>query len=189
MKKLISLATIFALSASLMLGCSSSTDDKVEDTIVPPIEDGIDDLVEDFDTGMDNLDEKVEEMYQDGTYRAEFTEYTDGYKDYVEVTIKDGKIDRVEHDGLNENGELKSLDEDLKTRYLSEYQTYPAEFMPIYASSLMDNQTIDMVESYNGTDDEFDSFKRLVEQALMSAKSGKTETATIENMDNNTTLD
>ncbi|MFI3226844.1 MAG: hypothetical protein R3Y09_05445 [Clostridia bacterium] len=184
MRRLISLAAILAITTSLMFGCSSTKDDRVDDTIIPDVEEGIDDLVDDFDLGMDDLDENFEEMYQDGVYRAEFTEYTDGYKDYVEITIKDGKIEKVEHDGLNEMDELKSIDEDLKTRYLDEYQTYPEEFMPMYSSSLLDYQSLDMMESYNGTETEFANFKRLAEQALMSAKTGKTETSTIDTEDN-----
>lgn len=180
MRKLVSLAVVLTLTSSIFVGCSS-TEDKVDDSIIPPIEEGMDDLVDGFDDGMEDLTENFEEMYQDGVYRAEFTEYTDGYKDYVEITINDGKIDKVDHNGINENGELKTLDDSLKTQYLEKYETYPAEYMSMYSTSLMDNQTLDILEVHKGTEKESENFKKLAEKALYSAKNGKTEIATVEN--------
>ena len=41
---------------------------------------------------------------KDGTYRAEMKEASHGYKDYVEVTVKNGKIDTVVFDAAADDG-------------------------------------------------------------------------------------
>lgn len=177
MKKLISIAMILALATSV--GCSNSNETVDDNMVIPPVNDQNNDLFND-DT-MNNMTDNLDKTYKDGVYRAEFTEYNDGYKDYVEVTIRDGKIDKVMHDGLSENGELKSLDEDLKSSYMSEFETYPAEYMPIYSKYLVDNQSIDNIEIHKGTHDESDDFVKLARKALDSAKTGLTDTMIVDN--------
>lgn len=177
MKKIISIATALAISSALLVGCSSNddlalNDDRIEDDIV--------DDMDMFEDRNDNIDNEI--MYKDGIYKSEFNGYSDGYKDYVELTIKDGKIDKVVHDGTDENGMLKSEDEAVKSRYLEKYETYPAEFMPIYSTHLLDNQSLDMIETHKGTDLEKTNFVRLAEETLLRAKDGNTETSSIDLM-------
>lgn len=170
MKKLISIATALAISSALLVGCSST--------------DEIDDMTNDnFDMLDDKYDAKFndeEMLYKDGVYKSEFNEYNDGYKDYVEITVQDGSIMSVVHDGINENGMLKTADEDIKSRYLEEYETYPGEFMPIYSNHLLDNKSLDELESHKGTDLEKSNFEILVKDVLENAKNGKTEISSVD---------
>lgn len=177
MKKIIPVALI----AMYLMGCTSSDTEDLNITkpsIEDDIKDDIDDLIPDFD--MDIEDDMDNMTYQDGVYRAEYTEYIDGYKDYVEITVKNGIIEKVEHDGLNDKGEKKSIDEDLKNKYFDEYQTYPEEYMRKYSSSLVDNQSLDMIDVYNGTQKEHGHFNTLAQKALDSSRIGNSETSMID---------
>lgn len=188
MRNLISVALVLAMMSATFVGCSSSNNDEVDTQTTPPIEESFDDLVYDFEDDMEDLFEENSYMYQDGVYRAEYIDYYDGYKDYVEIAVKDSEIYTVDYNGLDESGKLKSLDEDFKTRYLTEYETYPSEFMPIYSNHLVQKQTLDGLEVYKGTDKDYESFKRLAEQALDNAKIGNKEVSSVDSM-MDTTMD
>lgn len=46
---------------------------------------------------------------KDGTYKAQFKDYDDhGWKDYVSITVKDGKTTDVDYDSMNADGTKKS---------------------------------------------------------------------------------
>lgn len=45
-------------------------------------------------------------MFKDGHYKAEQADYHQGYKYYVEITIKNGKISAVDWDAYKENSPL-----------------------------------------------------------------------------------
>lgn len=185
MKKLITIAMCFSISTAFLVGCSNSSTN--ENPIDNNVDDYRDNLVDDYDNNLDfndglfENDNYSEKMYQDGVYRAEFKEYIDGYKDYVEITVKDGEIDKVVHDGLKEDGSLKSVDGTLKNQYLERYNTYPSEYMAKYSDHLEKNKSLDNLDIYNDTSDEYNNFKRLAEQALISAKNGISDIAPIDN--------
>lgn len=121
--------------------------------------------------------------YKDGTYRAEAAEFSHGWKEYVEITIADGKISAVEVDAFKEDDAdaRKSKDPDYKTAMVEGNkangvaETYPEEFYKKLADSIMAGE----VETVAGATHSSDSVKVMAEAALANAKEGKTETAVV----------
>lgn len=66
---------------------------------------------------------------KDGTYKAQFKDYDDhGWKDYVSITVKDGKITDVDYDSMNADGTKKSEDQAYRESMEPVSKTYPAKF-------------------------------------------------------------
>ena len=126
--------------------------------------------------------------YKDGVYRAELSEFSHGWKEYVEITIADGKITAVEADAFGEedNTAKKSADENYKTSMMTGNEaqgkpaTYPAEFYKKLSEDLVNKGDVDAVETVAGATNSSKTFKDLANAALENAKEGKTETAVVE---------
>lgn len=118
--------------------------------------------------------------YQDGEYRAEGAEYSNGYKEYVVITIADGKISKAEFNAVNESGDLKTDDEDYKASMEEQNGTYPEEYMKKLTDELVDTQSTDDVEAVTGATHSSSDFKVLADAALKNAEDGNTTTAIVE---------
>lgn len=193
MKNLIAIFVVSALTLTMMTACTTSntttTDTTPPSTSDDNIDNGITDggMLEDGDYNMDNIEDKLEDLfdmktYQDGTYKAEAKDMMNGYKDYIEITIVDGKIATVKYDGKNEAGELKTADQDLKTTFENQFNTYPEKFMGMYEDGLVEHQDIDKVEVVDGAEDEHEVFKKLVDAALYNAEKGEKTTIVVDTM-------
>jgi len=72
-------------------------------------------------------------LYEDGVYEVEMPEYDNGWKDFVRVTIADGTVDSIVFDAKNEQGDLKSADEEYRQSMIAGNvanglpETYPAD--------------------------------------------------------------
>lgn len=119
--------------------------------------------------------------YKDGTYKATYKDFDEhGWKAFTEVTIKENKITDVVFDYVNEEGELKSEDEEYNALMKDTSGTSPEEFSPALAEDLVAKQDVKKVDTITGATASVDNFKKLAEAALNNAKSGKTEEAIIE---------
>ncbi len=120
---------------------------------------------------------------QDGTYRAENKNYdSHGWKDYVVVTIKDGRYSSVEFDSVNENGAKKSEDEEYLAAYPSDTDyVKPDEYVKRLPEDLLEKQDIDQVDVIATATQSSESFKKLVEALDNSMKKGDTDTVLVEN--------
>ncbi|MEG2596844.1 MAG: FMN-binding protein [Oscillospiraceae bacterium] len=121
--------------------------------------------------------------YKDGTYRAEAKEFDDhGWKDYVNVTVKDGKIAAVEYDAMSqEDGRKKTEDEAYKEAYIGAgYETYPADYTEKLEKGLIEKQEGSKVDTVAGATSSSHSFKKLIKELEKSMKSGKTETLSVD---------
>ena len=121
----------------------------------------------------------------DGTYRAEFAEFDDyGWKDYVEVTITDGRLYEVVFDSVNEdNTKLKSEDESYKSDMEAIVGTYPAKYSKDLINQFLQSGKITAVDIVAGATESTGNFKTLVIAAMQSATDGNEEVKVIENLD------
>lgn len=123
---------------------------------------------------------------KDGTYRAEMSAESHGYKDYVEITVLNGKIDTVVYDAQTSDGQRKSQDEDYKKSMMEGNknaglpETYPADYMKKLAESLVEKQDINGVDDVAGATTSSDDFKTLVKALESNMKKGDTKTVTVE---------
>jgi major membrane immunogen (membrane-anchored lipoprotein) len=108
--------------------------------------------------------------FKDGVYKAtqdKADQY--GWKGFVEITIKDGKIATVTFDYDN-NGALKSKDEAYKAQMEPVSKTYPEKAFGELQAALVAKQDIATVEAVAGATMSSNEFKALVTLALEQAK-------------------
>ncbi|WMJ23302.1 FMN-binding protein [Paludicola sp. MB14-C6] len=117
---------------------------------------------------------------KDGKYRAEFKEFTRGWKEYVEVTVKDGKIADVDFDGVNEKGEKKSADPGYKDAMTKAgFKTWPEDFYLKYEKQLVEKQDVTKIDAVAGATTSAGNFKKLVTELSKNLKSGNTKTVIV----------
>lgn len=117
--------------------------------------------------------------YKDGTYKAEGAEYSHGWKDYVIVSVTDGKVSIQEFDSLNEAGEKKSLDPTYRDSMEPISGTYPEKFFPDIVAEFNAKGSVDKMDNITGATNSTDAFKALVTAALNNAKKGDATTAVV----------
>lgn len=124
---------------------------------------------------------------QDGTYRAEMKEGSHGWKDYVELTVRNGKIETVVYDAVNDDGQKKTQDEDYKKSMMEGNknadlpETYPADFTKKLADSLIEKQDVAKVDAVAGATTSSKDFKTLVEALKDHMSKGDTDTVVVDN--------
>ncbi len=117
---------------------------------------------------------------KDGTYKAQYKDYDDhGWRDYVSITVKDGKITAVDYDSVNKDGAKKSEDTAYRESMEPVSNTYPAKFYKELEDQLTEKQDPKKVDAVTGATNSSNDFKKLTAEALKAAKSGKTETVEI----------
>ncbi len=123
---------------------------------------------------------------KDGEYRAEFKNYDDhGWKDYVTITVSDGKYTACEYDAVNEeDGRKKSEDADYASAYPEDGEyVKPAEYTVRLEEDFIDKQDIESVDMITTATTASNSFKKLVSALEVNIKRGKTDTVIVDNSD------
>jgi major membrane immunogen (membrane-anchored lipoprotein) len=119
----------------------------------------------------------------DGTYRAEFVEFdTNGWKDYVEVTVVEGQLDQVVFDSVDEKGNLKSEDASYKAEMEQMVGTYPAKYNKDLINQFLESGKITAVDIVAGATESTGNFKTLIIEAMENATTGNTEVEIVENI-------
>ncbi|HAY1812012.1 TPA: FMN-binding protein, partial [Enterococcus faecium] len=67
---------------------------------------------------------------QDGTYKLEEKNYSNGYRAVFEMVVKDGKITESKYDNVNENGESKTKDAEYNKNMEAKSGTNPEKYIP-----------------------------------------------------------
>lgn len=119
--------------------------------------------------------------YVDGTYKVEADAFdAHGWKPFVELVIKDQKIDAVNFDYVNEAGVMKSEDEGYKAAMEPQSGTYPEKYTAELEQQLIDKQAIGDVDVITGATTSSNNFHALAEVALDElAKTGEASTKAI----------
>lgn len=118
--------------------------------------------------------------YKDGTYKATYDDFDEhGWKAYVEIVISDGEISDVDFDYVNEDGDIKSEDEEYNALMKEKSGSSPEEFSPALEQQLIEKQNVKEIDNITGATHSVENFKKLAEAALKNAKSGNTEEAII----------
>lgn len=128
------------------------------------------------------------DQYPDGTYRAEASEFSHDWKEYVVVTVKDGKLTSVEFDAENKAKDAKKSDDEAYKQTMidgnkanGKPETYPEKFYKELSDSLMNaSGDVDKVETVAGATTSSNSFRALAKAALSKAREGDTNTAVID---------
>ena len=119
--------------------------------------------------------------YKDGTYKATYDDFDEhGWKAYVDISITDGEISDVDFDYVNEEGDLKSKDEEYNTLMKEKSGSSPEEFSPALEQQLIEKLNVKEIDNITGATHSVENFKKLADAALKNAKSGNTEEVLVE---------
>ena len=114
---------------------------------------------------------KNEEL-QDGYYTAQASEYNFGWKEYVTIMVKGGRIVSVEYNAENASGFIKSWDNAYMQNMLHSNGTYPNEYTRYYAGEFLEKQGKEEIDALSGATSSYDSFQMLEAAVLEQARKG-----------------
>lgn len=117
--------------------------------------------------------------YQDGSYRAEAADFDKhGWKEFLDVTVKDGKITEVDFDSLYEtDSRRKSEDMEYQQSYREAgLGTDPADYTIRLEDSLKERQKASEVDAVAGATTSSEHFRKMAEELQKSMETGNTET-------------
>ena len=107
---------------------------------------------------------------QDGSYTAQMSDYSFGWREFVTITVKNGEIVSVQYNAENESGFIKSWDSAYMKNMKTVTGTYPNEYTRYYAAQIMGQSELPDIDSLSGASTSGGNFEKLskavVEQAL-----------------------
>ncbi|MDA9471924.1 extracellular electron transfer flavoprotein PplA [Enterococcus sp. 5H] len=118
---------------------------------------------------------------QDGTYKLEEKNESNGYRATFEMTVKDGKITESKYDNINADGKSKTEDKDYEKNMKDKTGVGPAEFIPELNESFVKAQSASGVEVVTGATHSTESFQNYAQQLIQAAQIGDTDTIEIDN--------
>ncbi|MTI65796.1 MAG: FMN-binding protein [Firmicutes bacterium] len=128
----------------------------------------------------EGANEKSAANYEDGSYKAVYDRFdSHGWKSFVNITVKDGKISDVEFDYKNREGKLKTKNEGYKNAMEGKSGTYPEKYTKELEEQLVASQSVEDVDVVTGATHSSHNFKVLANKALEHAKKGDTSDAVI----------
>lgn len=163
MKKIFSAIMVFGLAAVLLVGCGS----KEVEPEVTPVEDVTPevDADEEVDADVDaEEDAEAEEANVVTVDSGDFDE--NGWKAVLDVTFDGDEIVAVNYDYVNEDGELKSEDEEYNTMMEEKSGVSAVDAMKALAEDLVAKQDPDAVDVVTGATGTSEGFVTLAKQAI-----------------------
>ena len=109
---------------------------------------------------------------QDGYYTAQASEFNHGWKEYITITVKNGKIVSTEYNAENASGFIKSWDNIYMNEMKTVTGTYPNEYTRYYAGQLLEDQNEDEIDALTGATSSYTSFQKLSKAVLEQARKG-----------------
>lgn len=117
---------------------------------------------------------------KDGTYKAEYdTPDEHGWTDFVQITMTNSKITDVDFNSLNAEGAKKTDDPDYEAAMKKDAKTWPSEFYPKLATSLVEKQNVGDVDAISGATTTSESFKKLVNELSSNMSKGVFDTVKV----------
>lgn len=124
--------------------------------------------------------------YADGEYHAEFQDFdSNGWKEFVDITIEDGKPVKVVMDAKNQSGNLKSADSEYNELMKNYSDTYPAKFYQDLATQFLERKDPAEIDAVAGATLSSDNFKKLLAELKPYMAAGITDDLIIESSSDN----
>ena len=109
---------------------------------------------------------------QDGYYTAQAAEFNFGWKEYITILVKGGRIISVEYNAENASGFIKSWDNAYMQTMLHSNGTYPNQYTRNYANQPLERQSADGIDAITGATSSWGSFQKLAQAVLEQARQG-----------------
>lgn len=120
-----------------------------------------------------------ETTLKDGYYNAQLSEYSYGWKEYITIMVKGGKIVTAEYNAKNESGFIKSWDNTYMQNMLRVEGTYPNEYTRYYASQLIGATDVVEIDAISGATTSHGTFQKLLRAVIEQAKKGDSTIAIV----------
>ena len=117
---------------------------------------------------------------KDGYYTAEMAEFDEyGWKEYLCIQVKKGKIVSAEFNARNSSGFIKAWDNSYMKNMLAVTSTYPNKYTREYVQKLLDQQTDTEIDAISGASNSGNNFQKLATAVVEQAKQGNSNTKII----------
>ncbi len=120
------------------------------------------------------------DKYQTGYYTAELADFDDhGWKEFVTIYVRDGKIVTIEYNAKNSSGFIKSWDMSYMAAMNAQTGTYPNQYTRFFAGRLLNGQGDGQIDALSGASHSHHTFQLLAEAVLEQAKAGRSDVALV----------
>lgn len=123
---------------------------------------------------------KKNQELKDGSYTAQMSEFSHGWREYVTITVKGGEIIDTEYNAENASGFIKSWDNVYMNQMKSVTGTYPNEYTRYYAAQLTGADQAPEVEILSGASSSGGNFKKLSQAVVNQAIKGDSRVVMVE---------
>ncbi len=117
---------------------------------------------------------------KDGYYSAEMSDYSHGWKEYLTIYVRGGKVVSAEYNARNSSGFIKSWDMDYMRNMNAVTGTYPNRYTRSYAAAFLENQNVQGVDAIAGASTSYGTFQQLADAVLERARTGDSSVAVVE---------
>lgn len=115
-----------------------------------------------------------------GCYTAQTADSSNGWKDYLVITVKNGEIVAAEYNSQNASGFVKSWDNAYMNRMKSIAKTYPNEYTRYYADQLIGQREMPEVDTMSGATFSGIRFEKLAQAVVEQALKGDSSVVIVE---------
>lgn len=119
----------------------------------------------------------------DGYYTAQAAEYNSGWKEFVTVMVKGGRIVSVEYNAENASGFIKSWDNAYMQTMLRIQGTYPNEYTRYYGSQLLGSTGEVEIDGITGASTSYRSFQKLAAAVIEQARAGDSSIVIVDTLE------
>ena len=117
----------------------------------------------------------------DGVYKSEAKDFDKrGWKVFLDLTVKDGKIESANFDYINKDGKLKSEDVEYNKKYKEISKIDVPELKEIFSEELVQTQNPEEIDNVAGATESLVQFKLLSKEAIIASESGVKEPVRID---------
>lgn len=117
---------------------------------------------------------------KDGFYSAQMAEYSNGWKEYLCIMVKNDKIVYAEFNAKDASGYIKAWDNAYMKNMAAVSGTYPNEYTREYVSRLLESQSPEGIDAVSGASGSGDNFVKLSKAVVEQAKKGDSSIITVE---------
>lgn len=117
---------------------------------------------------------------KDGFYTAEMSDYSNGWKEYLCIMVKNDTIVYAEFNAKDPSGYIKAWDNAYMKNMAAFSGTYPNEYTRSYVAQLIDLQDSEGVDTVTGASTSGGNFKRLSYAVIEQAKKGDSDIIIVE---------
>ena len=118
---------------------------------------------------------------KDGVYRVYADSYIEnGYKPFVVLEVKNGRMIDALLDYVNKDGELLTKNKELKNVYYEKIGNFPEGFTKEIRAELLIKQGTDTLKDATNNEDAVKTFKKMIDELISQRiKEGKEENLTL----------